>query len=292
MAGPGAALTRAHQVQQVNNGAAAAALVVELGTMLRAGRLDEQGFVTAVVGADLLTHQAAVRLAQQYMTSYRALVTPGEEHAALVGVEFDYGASAGRAIHTVEELRDARTQDDYDALFAQIVGRLAVLSDRFAKDAGRGTVVASAEANGKRWRRVTDGNPCSFCAMLAGRGPVYRTEDAAGLVVGRNNYGTAAYKAGNVTYGGKVSRGAQTGQDRTRGKRGLGEKYHDACGCTVEESLTDWEPTGREAEYADLYDRAVQACEDAGLDPDAKNVTAKMRELGQGVVHDADKPET
>jgi hypothetical protein len=32
------------------------------------------------------------------------------------------------------------------------------------------------------WRRVTDGNPCAFCAMLAARGPVYRdASSAAGL---------------------------------------------------------------------------------------------------------------
>lgn len=33
----------------------------------------------------------------------------------------------------------------------------------------------------QRWIRVTDGDPCSFCAMLASRGPVYLTEDSAGF---------------------------------------------------------------------------------------------------------------
>jgi len=32
-----------------------------------------------------------------------------------------------------------------------------------------------------RWVRVTDGDPCFFCAMLASRGPVYLTEDSAGF---------------------------------------------------------------------------------------------------------------
>lgn len=31
------------------------------------------------------------------------------------------------------------------------------------------------------WARVTDGDPCAFCAMLASRGPVYRTEVSAGF---------------------------------------------------------------------------------------------------------------
>ena len=33
----------------------------------------------------------------------------------------------------------------------------------------------------QRWVRVTDGDPCAFCAMLASRGPVYLSEDSAGF---------------------------------------------------------------------------------------------------------------
>jgi Vilmaviridae head maturation protease len=41
-----------------------------------------------------------------------------------------------------------------------------------------GTLInADDEALG--WMRVTDGNPCAFCAMLSGRGPVYKTRQAA-----------------------------------------------------------------------------------------------------------------
>lgn len=40
---------------------------------------------------------------------------------------------------------------------------------------GRGTLVASVEADQRAlgWARVTDASPCSFCRMLASRGPVY-----------------------------------------------------------------------------------------------------------------------
>lgn len=46
---------------------------------------------------------------------------------------------------------------------------------------GRLTVAATAGRDRKAvgWRRVTDGNPCAFCAMLASRGPVYRDAAAA-----------------------------------------------------------------------------------------------------------------
>lgn len=291
MTGSTRQLTRNHQVEQINNGAAAAGLIVELGDLLRTGRIDESEFVTAVVGADLLTHQAAVGLADRYVTNLRTLVAPDEDHADPVAVEFDPGPSVGRAVHTLRELEEARRapERDWGAAFSRIISALAVQSDRAAKDAGRETVVESAEANGRRWRRVTDGNPCSFCAMLAGRGPVYRTEDSATRVAGRNNYGTAAYKAGNVTYGGKITRGKLKGQDRTRGSRGLGERYHDFCGCSVEEALVDWEPTPQEREYVDLYERAAEACDAEGLPRTGTNVASKMRELGQGIVNDARK---
>lgn len=46
---------------------------------------------------------------------------------------------------------------------------------------GRLTVAATTGRDRRAigWRRVTDGNPCTFCAMLASRGPVYRSAASA-----------------------------------------------------------------------------------------------------------------
>jgi hypothetical protein len=48
---------------------------------------------------------------------------------------------------------------------------------------GRQSLLTLLTADPKvhRWIRVTDGDPCGFCAMLASRGPVYLTEDSAGF---------------------------------------------------------------------------------------------------------------
>lgn len=45
---------------------------------------------------------------------------------------------------------------------------------------GRETVIRStaSDRQAQGWVRVTDGKPCAFCAMLAGRGPIY-SEDTA-----------------------------------------------------------------------------------------------------------------
>lgn len=57
---------------------------------------------------------------------------------------------------------------------------------------GRDFIIGASKYSGKRgrWRRVTDGEPCAFCAMLAGRGPVY-TEDTVKFE-SHNNCGCTA----------------------------------------------------------------------------------------------------
>lgn len=71
------------------------------------------------------------------------------------------------------------------------------------------------------WRRVSDGDPCAFCAMLVTRGPVYTNAKKAGL------------------------------------RASDGKKYHPHCGCTVEVVYGDWEPTQQEQQWIDEYYKAA-----------------------------------
>ena len=73
------------------------------------------------------------------------------------------------------------------------------------------------------WRRVSDGDPCSFCGMLCSRGPVYRSADRAGDPVA-----------------------------------GSGTKFHGSCGCTAEIVYGDWQPSEAEQHFIDLYEAAAQ----------------------------------
>lgn len=102
---------------------------------------------------------------------------------------------------------------DAEAIKAAVIGQLATRVNLETLNAGRGVVAASSA----RWRRVTDGNPCGFCAMLAGRGPVYRSAE----------------------------------------KAGDGRRYHTRCGCTVEPfegDPSEWVPTPEEQRYIDAYE--------------------------------------
>lgn len=59
---------------------------------------------------------------------------------------------------------------------AAALGRLAGGLQRVVADASRETIVRSAvrDPQAAGWQRVTDGNACKFCRMLADRGAVYR----------------------------------------------------------------------------------------------------------------------
>lgn len=53
---------------------------------------------------------------------------------------------------------------------------------RITQNGGREAIAALVEADPKAvgWARITDGDPCAFCAMLASRGPVYTSAERAG----------------------------------------------------------------------------------------------------------------
>jgi len=106
--------------------------------------------------------------------------------------------------------------------------RLGGASQRLILDAGRSTIDVNAERDpvSVSWSRVAQPGACDFCRMLAGRGPVYRSEAAAGLVVGRGVDPERAFDTeGNRKVGG-IGKGG-----RARGSQSIGDKFHDHCRC-------------------------------------------------------------
>lgn len=103
-------------------------------------------------------------------------------------------------------------RNEAEEAFRATIGELATRTQKDTIAGGREVVQQSSPL----WRRVTDGDPCGWCAMLASRGPVY---------------GSAA-------------------------KAGQGRRYHGHCGCTAEPfegSWDDWEPTPQELYYGEAY---------------------------------------
>lgn len=123
----------------------------------------------------------------------------------------------------------------------------AVMADshKVILSGGRDVVRESARANGRviGWRRVSDGDPCTFCAMLVSRGPAY-TAYAKALA------------------------------------NGNGDPYHNHCGCTVEEIYRDWQPTELEQRFVDAYYDAAEAADAADEPRLASTVLWRMRAEG------------
>ncbi|MDG4532564.1 hypothetical protein [Streptomyces sp. AV19] len=80
-------------------------------------------------------------------------------------------------------LDDPRILAELDALMGRAGAQAAGVADREALRGGRAMLDAASRADRRviGWARVTDGDPCAWCAMLASRGAVYRSRAVAGI---------------------------------------------------------------------------------------------------------------
>lgn len=177
----GRRLTEAHKFAQLGVGARA-----ELEARMLWGRLDVDDldgstpyWLAETVRAVNARTVESQRVASVYLSEYRRaeIGSSGEiVVAAPVGT-----AAALRFAGPVRVKRlilsGMSSADAYRAALTKFAG----MARRQAMMGGRLTVAATSGADRKAvgWRRVTDGNPCAFCAMLASRGPVYRDAAAA-----------------------------------------------------------------------------------------------------------------
>jgi hypothetical protein len=131
--------------------------------------------------------------------------------------------------------------------------KLSGIVRRQVLDGGRGSVVNTERGDSRAigWRRVTDGDPCTFCAMLCARGPAY-------------------FSAGRTQ--GNVLRASRQGDMRLL--------YHGHCGCTSEIIYGAWTPTDAEQGYIDAYDAAAKEADAAGESRTADSILYRMRANG------------
>jgi len=232
----GVTLTERHRRQQL---ALRAATLKDLLTIWRAFQIGDIAGTwpmveTALVALIQARWAVSAGLAAAYYGQFReaegvtgpltpAVVPPPPAAEVVTSLRIVGPAAAGRLV--------ALARPD-----AAVVALTNVSGDvsRQVLNGGRETILGSIDRDPTAlgYARVTDGKPCAFCAMLASRGPVYRSNARA--TVARD-----------------------------------GAKYHRACGCTSEPVFTRDQPwPGRGREFADLWKQAKRtARSEDGLTP-------------------------
>jgi hypothetical protein len=180
----GAHLTEAQRQAQVQVRARALRDYLALWPLWAAGEEDETGSLDALALASVALiwtyHRFSRSLAASYFTSFRAAERVRGSASPIIAPEVPREAIVGTLNLVGQQMyRDARRvgQDPRRAREAALV-RTSGTVTRLVLAGGRETIIESARADPEAlgWLRVTDSDPCPFCRLLAGRGPVYKKD--------------------------------------------------------------------------------------------------------------------
>lgn len=151
-----------------------ASLLAELIALIRGGRAVSE------------------RLAMEFYRYLRDLEAAEGEPPEQPDIPFPTDAVVGSMIYTGPRMARAMLKRgdrrDVPARVGVMVGRSAM---RHTLNGGRAALQASVEDDEAAWgwARITDGDPCEFCRMLATRGPVYKSRQTAGEGINRYHDG-------------------------------------------------------------------------------------------------------
>lgn len=166
-------LTLAHKRRQVVLGAQAELEVVETWSMLDLADLDAStpSWMAVQVGRMRQRYATSRSLAERYLTDYRAAML-GSSAGPLVTPTFEDATAASMLLGNgprLTKLLIGRGADPVEA-FDQARRVVAGQAQRMVLAGGRGTLTQTARADERAvYRRVSDGHPCAFCAMLVTR---------------------------------------------------------------------------------------------------------------------------
>lgn len=177
----GEALTEAHRIAQLNVSTAALRDVVSLWPLLDATALDKSfaGYSRAlalILGQHRVTSSS---VAAAYLRAFRrAEGAPGAFDVALAAeIEHERLMTSLLVTGPVTAKQGIRSGKPLDeAMRLALVSTLGAAT-RLVLSGGRETITATVARDNSALgiARVSDGHPCSFCAMLVGRGPVYKS---------------------------------------------------------------------------------------------------------------------
>lgn len=234
----GKKLTEQYRNQQLAVRARFLVEYMDLWNLLNPDKLDETGaaWVRAVMEQVRKYRDQSADLAETYFRDFRMAEAPTETLLIRPPVRSlvvpslrkrDEAASTGLIVTGPVNIKSKIKRGKTVTLAAkEALVESSGAATRSVLEGGRETHLALVQADDGAlgWARVTDGDPCAFCAMLSGRGPIYKSEQSAETV---------------------VNPGA---------KRALGSAYHDHCACVGEAVYTAnqaW--PGRSREFEALW---------------------------------------
>jgi hypothetical protein len=178
----GQLLTELHRRQQVS---LRAGLMRDVVAFYRLWELKDPASYAAMERALIIVARdggmQAAALAANYYEAFRAFEVPT---ARLISIplaapppdEQIRAAIAATAKHGV--LRGLQAGQPYEQAMANGLVEVSGAVTRLALNTGRETIQQGVKRDpeARGWSRVTSGDACAFCAMLASRGPVYKED--------------------------------------------------------------------------------------------------------------------
>lgn len=181
-----ARLTEVHRVGQLRLGALLTRQMLAVWPALDPEDLDATTTRWLTVAMPLVQAQRAqsTALAASYLTTFRALhlgLDPNYQ-PALAGPADPRALATSLTVTGPIRLRSLMARAVPLGRATDLAGAgSARAAMRHTLDGGRETVTTSVERDDKAigWARVTSGDPCFFCAVIASNGPHFGTEDSA-----------------------------------------------------------------------------------------------------------------
>jgi hypothetical protein len=179
-------LTDAHRVAQANIALdSVGQLTAAWKTLMTPSNLDNYAtYMQAMTGVIKSGRETSAQVAAAYYDTMRTLYdVEGLYDPVIVDAAPDVQIQTSLLVTGPVRVKTLLASgDSMNAALMKALLASAGATTRLVADAGRGTVRGNvlADDQAEAWRRVTDGHPCSFCAMLAGRGAVYKSAENAG----------------------------------------------------------------------------------------------------------------
>lgn len=230
----GRALTEQHRRRQLSIASQGQIVAHALWPMLDPQRIGatRNDWLAANVLAARRSYEQSVAASAQYIAAYAA--AEAVSIPTVVPAPFDVveATTILEVAGPVQFLGRVRDGDDVPMALAGAYSQLTMQQRRLTLMGGRNTIAGTADRDRRAvgWRRVTDGDPCAFCAMLATRG-----------VIGQGTLYSSGATAGDEAYG--------------------GSEYHKKCGCTAEIVYGEWIPNALEERFIQDYLAAAEAAD-------------------------------